>query len=266
MFDQLVVVRGGGDLGSGSVLRLWRAGFPVVVLETANPIAVRRTVAFAEAVYDGSAGVEDAMAYRVDSVAASRARLQRCEIPVLVDPRAESLTDLQPRVVVDAIMAKHNRGTHRAMAPLVVGLGPGFTAGVDVHAVVETNRGPCLGRVIWEGCAEPNTGSPGAVAGRTGERVLRAPRCGRLETLRDIGGIVGAGEVVATVEGDPIRAAFPGLLRGLARNGIQVERGMKVGDIDPRREPELCRLVSDKALAIAGGVLESILISLRAPP
>jgi xanthine dehydrogenase accessory factor len=185
------------------------------------------------------------------------------DIAVLRDPEASSLQALRPAAVVDAIMAKRTTGTSRAMAPFVVGLGPGFNAVRDVDAVVETNRGPDLGRVIWAGEAEANTGEPGPVAGRTASRVLRAPASGRLLALRSIGDIVREGEPVAEVDGQIVRAGFLGLVRGLARDGLTVERGMKIGDIDPRLEPSLTHRVSDKALAVAGGVLEALMMRLK---
>jgi xanthine dehydrogenase accessory factor len=260
MFDRMVVVRGGGDLGSGVALRLWRVGFPVVVLESPNPVAVRRSVAFAEAVYDGCASVEEAESQLVASTDDVPAVLGQRQVPVLVDPEATALGALAPCAVVDAIMAKRNTGTSIDMAPVVIGLGPGFDAGSDVHAVVETNRGPHLGRVIWRGSAEPDTGDPASVSGRGMSRVLRAPTAGRLHALRSIGDIVEEEAVLATVNGTPLRAAFRGLIRGLAREGLMVETGMKIGDLDPRIDPSLCLVVSDKALAVAGGVLETILM------
>jgi len=261
--ERLVVVRGGGDLGSGVALRLWRAGFDIAILETPNPVAVRRTVAFAEAVYDGEAGVEEAVAELIASAADVPGVCGLGRLAVLIDPAAESLETIRPYAVVDAIMAKRNTGTARSMAHFVVGLGPGFGAGLDVHAVVETNRGPHLGRVIWRGAAEADTGEPGEVGGRRASRVLCAPAAGRLHALHSIGDIVEKGTIVAEVAGTPIRAPFPAVVRGLARDGLIVRAGMKVGDLDPRLDPGLCRLVSDKALAVAGGVLEAIMMSLR---
>jgi len=260
MFDRMVVVRGGGDLGSGVALRLWRIGFSVVVLESPNPVAVRRSVAFAEAVYDGRASVEEAQSCLVSSTDEVLAILGRRQVPVLVDPQATALGALAPCALVDAIMAKRNTGTSIEMAPVVIGLGPGFDAGSDVHAVVETNRGPNLGRVIWLGSAEPDTGDPAPVSGHGVSRVLRAPTAGRLDVVRSIGDIVEEGDVLATVNGTPLRAAFRGLIRGMAREGLVVENGMKIGDLDPRIDPNLCRVVSDKALAVAGGVLEAIIM------
>lgn len=263
MFDGVVAVRGGGDLGSGVALRLWRCGFPVVVLETECPIAVRRTVAFSEAVYDTLVYVEEAQGRLVSSIGEVRESLSAGAVPVLVNPSGSFTAELAPAVVVDAIMAKRNTGTTREMAALVVALGPGFSAGEDVHAVVETNRGPDLGRVIWKGYAESNTGRPGAVAGKTANRVLRAPTDGILRGVRGIRSIVAEGEVVADVAGIPVHSAFPGLVRGLARDGLTVKRGAKIGDIDPRIDPRLCDHVSDKALAVAGGVLEAILSTMK---
>lgn len=262
MFDRLVVVRGGGDLGSGVALRLWRSGFRVVVLESAAPVAVRRTVSFAEAVYEGKARVEEATAALAGPKEVGEI-LRAGTIPVVVDPEARQVNCLQPHALVDAIMAKRNLGTRTDLASCVVALGPGFTAGVDAHAVVETNRGPNLGRVLWRGQAEADTGTPGIVGGHGVQRVLRAPVAGRLRVKAAIGDIVEHGEILAAVEGTAIRAPFTGLVRGLAREGLAVRAGMKIGDLDPRLEPVLCQLVSDKALAIAGGVLEAILMCIR---
>ena len=259
-----VVVRGGGDLGSGVALRLWRAGFEVVVLEVAQPVAVRRTVTFSETVYDGESHVEEARGVLAESVEVAIDLFRRREVPVVVDPEVTSLSRLRPDALVDATMAKRNLGTSLELAPCVICLGPGFRAGVDCDAVIETNRGPHLGRVLWTGSAEADTGIPGAVRGATIERVLRAPTDGTLVGLKSIGNIVEVGEVVARVDGRPVTSELAGMVRGLARNGLWVRAGMKIGDIDPRLDPELCRLVSDKALAIAGGVLEAVLMRVHA--
>jgi xanthine dehydrogenase accessory factor len=263
VFEEFVVVRGGGDLGTGVALRLWRAGFNVLVLESERPMAVRRTVSFSEAVFEGWHQVEEASAVLVRDRTAARTAIRTGRIPVLVDPSAGSVEALQPEIVVDAILAKRNTGTHAGKGRLVVALGPGFVAGVDVDAVVETNRGPDLGRVIWDGPAAPNTGEPGAISGQTSARVLRSPRQGVLHTRRAIGDIVGADEVVASVEGIPVVAPFSGLVRGLLRDGMAVEEGTKLGDLDPRADPSLCVRVSDKSLAVAGGVMEAILARLH---
>jgi xanthine dehydrogenase accessory factor len=225
-------------------------------------MAVRRTVSFSEAVYEGEARVEEALGRLAPSVDAMRQAWSEDWIPVLIDPDASSLPKLRPDAVVDAIMAKRNSGTSREMAPVVVGLGPGFVAGRDVHAVVETNRGPHLGRVYWEGQAEADTGEPGAVGGETARRLLRAPLSGTFRGAVSIGDVVNEGDLVGTVEKEQIRAALTGTVRGLLRHGATVQRGIKVGDIDPRLDPELCRQVSDKSLAVAGGALEAILTGL----
>lgn len=259
MSDRLVVLRGAGDLGTGVAVRLWRAGFAVVALETAHPLAVRRTVSFSEAVFEGQAQVEEVVAVRVAAPEEALALLADDIVPVLVDPRGETIERLRPDVVVDAVLAKRNTGTHARMAGLVIGLGPGFTAGEDVHAVVETNRGPDLGRVYWRGTAQPNTGRPAEVLGQAETRVLRAPADGVVISLKDIGNTVEAGEVIATVGGRSVCAAFPGVVRGILRSGTRVRAGVKIGDVDPRLDPTLCYRVSDKSLAIAGGVLEAVM-------
>jgi xanthine dehydrogenase accessory factor len=254
-----VLIKGAGDLASGVATRLRRCGFPVVMTELPEPLVVRRTVSFAEAVYEDEIAVEGIVARRVIGAAEARQAFDRGIIPVLVDPDADCRAELGPRVLVDAIVAKRNTGTQPGDAPLVIALGPGFTAGVDCHAVVETNRGHSLGRVIWHGSAEPDTGVPGEVAGRGRERVLRAPADGVLDALAQIGDRVGEGQVVATVDGQELCAGIAGVLRGLLRPGIRVTAGLKVGDVDPRGVREHCFTVSDKSLAIAGGVLEAIL-------
>jgi xanthine dehydrogenase accessory factor len=257
--DMLVVIKGAGDLASGVAARLHRCRFPVIMTELPNPLMVRRTVAFGEAVYENEAIVEGIRARRVEDVATAHRVLQENAIPVLVDPEARCLAELTPAVLVDAIMAKHNAGTSLADAPIVIAIGPGFTAGVDCHAVIETKRGHSLGRAIYAGSAEPDTGRPGSVGGKTGQRILRAPVTGIVEGLVAIGQPVTEGQVVATVRGHPVRAATTGVLRGLVRSGTRIAQGVKIGDVDPRADPAHCYLISDKALAIAGGVLEAIL-------
>jgi xanthine dehydrogenase accessory factor len=260
--DLKVLIRGGGEIASGIAHRLHQCHMQVLITEVDAPTAVRRTVAFAEAVYEGVQVVERVKALKVDSVKQAFAVWNRGDIPVIVDPEAESRREIGPAVVIDAIMAKKNHNTTIDDAPLVIGVGPGFTAGTNVHAVIESNRGYHLGRVLWEGQAEPDTGVPASVAGHAEARVLRVPRTGRFKTLKRIGDTVHEGEIVAEVDGVPIRAQIAGLLRGLLRDGILVARALKAGDIDPRGESGYCYLISDKARAIAGGVLEAILHSL----
>jgi xanthine dehydrogenase accessory factor len=255
----LVLIKGAGDLATGVALRLYRSGFPVVMTELAEPLTVRRGAAFGEAVFTGQQTVEGIAARLARDAATARLLLESGNIPVLVDPDAACRQELQPEVLVDAVMAKRNTGTTLADAPFVIALGPGFAAGRDCHAVIETNRGHRLGRVIWQGAAEPDTGVPGEVGGKRSERVLYAPATGIVTAMVEIGDMVSAGQLIASVAGDDIRAAFPGVLRGLVHSGVLVEAGMKVGDVDPRGERSHCYTASDKALAIGGGVLEAIL-------
>jgi xanthine dehydrogenase accessory factor len=254
----LVIVKGAGDLGSGVVWRLRRCGFPVVALERERPTVIRRAVAFASAVFEGEFVVEGVTGQRA-ALGDVSLLLEAGITPVLVDPQGESVSLLRPKVVVDAVLAKRNTGTSIDDAPLVIALGPGFCAGRDCHAVVETARGHYLGRVYWHGEALPNTGIPGEVRGVTEGRVLRAPAAGTFCPLVQIGETVEAGQVVARVEEQGVVARIGGVIRGILHDGLVVEGGMKVGDVDGRGERSHCFAVSDKALAVAGGVLEAIL-------
>lgn len=258
-----VLIKGAGDLATGVAWRLWRVGFPVAMTELAQPLAIRRCAAFAEAVYAGETTVEGVTARRVESPAAVEEAWGQGLIPVLVEVDASLLAYLRPEVFVDAIMAKQNRGTRISDAPLVIGLGPGFTAGVDVHVVIETNRGHYLGRALWSGSAQPDTGAPGNVAGATLERVVRAPATGVFRGNCQIGDRVQAGETLGWVDQTPVLAPLSGVLRGLIHDGVRVDRGLKVGDVDPRGETRHCYTISEKSLAIGGGVLEAILVHLR---
>lgn len=251
------LIKGAGDLATGVALRLSRSGFAVVMTEIARPTVVRRTVAFAEAVYEGRAVVEGAEGIKVDDPGAIEAVLRRGAIPVLVDPEAAALGEVKPSLLVDAIMAKRNLGTSISDAPAVVALGPGFVAGRDAHAVIETNRGHTLGRVITCGEALPDTGIPGRVGGHTAERLLRAPAAGVFQSSLHIGDSVVAGQIVGHVGDAPVCSRLDGVLRGLLRPGLEVTAGVKLGDVDPRAAREHCFSVSDKALAVAGGVLEA---------
>jgi len=255
----LVVVKGGGDLASGVAVRLFRSGFPVVITELPQPMVIRRAVAFAAAVYTGETAIEDVIARRVDRVERIWPTLREGQIPVIVDPKAHVVEELRPTVLVDAIVAKRNMGTSLSDASIVIALGPGFEAGVDAHAIIETNRGHNLGRVLWVGQAEPDTGIPSSVDGYAEERVLRAPVGGMVSVAKKIGGFVQKGEVVAWVNDTPVKAIISGVLRGLIKEGIEVAKGIKLGDIDPRGQPNYCFTISDKALAVGGGVLEAVL-------
>jgi xanthine dehydrogenase accessory factor len=252
-----MLIKGAGDLASGIALRLHHAGFDVALTEIARPTTVRRTVAFSEAVYEGDARVEDVLGHRIDDPHAALAAWQDGVVPVLVGDQGAALRELQPDVLVDAIVAKRNLGTRITDAPAVIALGPGFVAGRDAHAVVETRRGHTLGRVIWRGEAAPNTGVPGEIGGYSTERLLRAPVPGVFRGALGIGDTVAAGQVVGFVGDDAVRANVSGVLRGLLHDGVEVTAGFKLGDVDPRAERAHCFTVSDKALAVAGGVLEA---------
>ncbi len=264
--NDLVLIKGAGDLGTGVAWRLQRSGFPVVITELAQPLVVRRTVAFATAADEGSITVQGITAQRADSPEEARAQLAGDRIPVLIDPETRAIGALHPTVLVDAVMAKRNTGTHISDAPLAIGLGPGFTPGIDCHAVVETNRGHNLGRVWWDRPAEANTGVPGEIGGKSADRVLRSPRSGTLTAVRQIGDRVTTGDVIATVDDAPVLAPFDGILRGLVRAGLAVHSGMKIGDVDPRAERDACFTISDKALAVGGGVLEAVLFWMKEQP
>lgn len=255
----LVWVRGGGDLGTGVAHRLHRAGLRVMVSELPQPLVVRRTVAFASAVYDGSITVEGLEARLARDRGEVETLLEQDLVPVVIDPDGQLLSSMQPDVVVDARMAKRNLGTALGDARVVIGLGPGFVAGRDVHAVIETMRGHTLGQVILEGSAQPDTHVPGSIEGYSLERLLRAPCAGIFHAHLCIGELVHPGQMVADVEGQPVAANIAGVLRGLLHDGLQVEQGQKVGDVDPRGTAAHCFSISEKARAIAGGVLEAIL-------
>ena len=258
-----VIVRGAGDISTGTIHRLFRAGFGVLALESERPSAIRRRVAFSEAVYEDSATVEGVTAVRVDSVEKAGEVLARGQVPLLVDPTGESIRRLRPAVVVDAILAKRNLGTTIDMAPLTVALGPGFEARRDVHYVIETMRGHDLGRIIASGSAAPNTGIPGVIGGYGIERVIHAPAAGVFRMRRDIGSVLAAGEAVGfidTPEGPiPVQTKIAGLLRGILRDGYPVPKGFKLADVDPRLDQlKNCAMISDKARCIAGSVLELV--------
>jgi xanthine dehydrogenase accessory factor len=258
MFN-LILLRGGGDLASGVALRLWRSGLKVIITELPQPLAIRRSVAFASAVFDGETTVEGLTAQRVDTPAQALDLLTKNILPVLIDPHMDCLEVIHPLVIVDGRMEKQPPELGLDFDSLVIGLGPGFTAGVDCHAVIETRRGPNLGRVLWQGSAEPDTASPEPVNQRSDERVLRAPTDGTLHAYAAIGDLLQPGDPIAEVNGKPINAKFEGILRGLIHPGIHVRKGTKIGDLDPRIDQALVRQVSDKALAVGGGVLEAIL-------
>jgi xanthine dehydrogenase accessory factor len=255
-----VLIRGGGDLASGVAARLFRAGFKVLVTELPQPLVVRRLVSFAEAVFVGELTVEDIRAVRAERFEDVAGIQDAGQVAVLVDPPLDCLPAYKPQVVVDARMRKKPPESTLEV-PLHIGLGPGFTAGKDCHAVIETMRGHTLGRVIWQGQASANTGIPEEVLGKTTERVLRAPADGVLLGQAKIGDVVRAGDLLAIVGDSELHAPFNGALRGLVHDGLEVFAGMKIGDLDPRGDPKYARLISDKSLAIGGAVLEAVLSS-----
>ncbi len=275
----LILLRGGGDLATGIAYRLHHAGFPVIVTELRHPLVVRRRVALATAVLEGEITVEDLRAVRVDDLDEALRLADTGTIPILVAPvlpdallnsslviSSDDRSRRSSLALIDARMAKRNIDTTLSQAPLVIGLGPGFTAGVDCHAVIETNRGHRLGRVIWDGAAEPDTGTPGIVGGKGRERVLRAPVAGIVAWEKEIGDRIREEESLGNVAGHEIAAPFTGVVRGLIAPGTTVRAGLKIGDVDPRDDVDACFTISDKALAIGGGVLEAILIDLAKRP
>lgn len=259
--NQLVIgIKGAGEMASAVAWRLFSAHFhKICMMEKDHPLAVRREVSYCEAVIEGSKKVEDVEAVIVRGLKGIQDAWQNRKIAVIIDPEWKIVQKVHPNVMVDAILAKKNLGTTLAEARLVIGLGPGFCAGKDVHMVVETNRGHNLGRIITSGCAEPNTGIPGSIGGQSVKRVLRAPTTGLFRAHCSIGDLVKNGDPIGSVAKLEIRAEIDGILRGLIRSGTKVVAGLKLGDIDPRGEREFCYTISDKARAIAGSVLEAVL-------
>lgn len=254
----IVMIRGGGDLASGVALVLFRAGFSIVVIELPEPITIRRRVSFAQAVYDGFCQVEEVSGQLASSTSEARHIFKEHKVAVLVDPQLKTLHDFNLTCLVDCRMIKVESDQRMDAAPMVIGLGPGFTVGKNCHAVVETKRGKNLGRDYWQGGAEPNTGIPGKFSGVDLDRVLYAPKDGTLIPVQNIGDVVEQGTLIATVDGEPVYSKIRGVIRGVLQAGLWVKRGMKIGDIDPRCDVSLCFHVSDKALAVGKGVLEAL--------
>lgn len=253
------VIRGAGDIATGIALRLWRSGIQLVMLDLPNPTAIRRTVCFSQAIRCGEYTVEDVTARKAAQIEEIPAILSQNCIPVLADPTGRCIPELKPDVLVDAILAKKNLGTKITDAPVVIGVGPGFCAGRDCHAVVETMRGHYLGRVILSGEPIPNTNVPGLIGGYAGERVLRAPDDGIFRQKLEIGALVKAGDIAGEVNGLPMICTIDGILRGILPDGTPVHKGMKSGDVDPRCALDHCYCASDKAIAVGGGVLQACL-------
>lgn len=255
----LALIKGAGDIASGIAVRLKRAKFDIAMTDIERPTAIRRTVCFSQAIVNGWAYVEDIKAERAQSIDDIYEIIKRGNIAVIADEKAECIKTLKPYFVIDAILAKKNLGTSIDDAPVVIGVGPGFRAGVDCHAVIETQRGHYLGRVILEGSAAENTGVPGNIGGYTTERIIRAVKDGIFTPICQIGDIVEAGQTVAYVDGEPVKCLIGGVLRGILPENTPVYKGMKSGDVDPRCKKEHCYTVSDKASAVGGGVLEAML-------
>lgn len=255
----LALIKGAGDIASGIAVRLKRAKFDIAMTDIERPTAIRRTVCFSQAIVNGEACVEDIKAERAQSTDDIYQIIKRGNIAVIADEKAECIKTLKPYFVIDAILAKKNLGTSIDDAPVVIGVGPGFRAGVDCHAVIETQRGHYLGRVILEGSAAENTGVPGNIGGYTTERIIRAVKDGIFTPVCQIGDIVEAGQTVAYVDGEPVKCLIGGVLRGILPENTPVYKGMKSGDVDPRCKKEHCYTVSDKASAVGGGVLEAML-------
>lgn len=259
ILNEVVIVRGGGDLATGTIYKLHRCGFKVLILETSKPMSIRRKVSFSEAIYDGQMEIDGVSAILVDSIDEAKEVWNNKKVPIIVDPEGEYIKQLKPKIVVDAIVAKKNIGTSRDMADITIALGPGFIAGKDVDVVIETSRGHDLGRLIFEGEAKKNTGIPGLIGGYSKERVVHSPCDGIIENIKDIGAIVEKDEIIAYVGDMSVKAQISGVLRGIIRNGSNVTKGLKIADVDPRiSEKDNCYTISDKSRNIAGGVLEAI--------
>jgi xanthine dehydrogenase accessory factor len=258
-----VMIKGGGDLATAVAHKLFKAGFPVVITELEKPMMVRRNVSFANCVYEEQWTVEGVTSVLVDDGDEIEAVIREGKIPLIVDPLCCIRDKIKPAVIVDATLAKKNIGTYMGDAPIVIGLGPGFEAGKNAHIVVETQRGHNLGKLIFKGQAEPNTGIPGEIMGYSRERLIRASSSGYVKNHLQIGSIVETGDIICFVDGKPQTSRIGGIVRGLIHEGILVDKNEKIGDIDPRGIREYCNTISDKGRNIAGGVLEGILILMK---
>lgn len=259
MFEDIIVLRSGGDIGTAVAHKFHRSGFKVLILEVAEPMAIRRKVAFSEAIFDGEIVVEGVTCKLASELKDIFEFWDKDMIPIFIDETGAVLDDIKASVLIDAILAKRNTNTTINMAPLTIGLGPGFTSGKDVDVVIETNRGHDLGRIIYKGEAEKDTGIPGKILGYAGERVLRAPGDGTVRVIKTIGELVSENEIILYVDNLEVRSKINGVIRGCIRDGVKVYAGMKIGDVDPRKILDNCDTISDKARCIAGGVLEAVL-------
>ncbi|WPC44491.1 selenium-dependent molybdenum cofactor biosynthesis protein YqeB [Clostridium sp. JS66] len=260
MIEDIVIIRGGGDIASGIVQKLYRSGFKVLIAEVEKPTSIRRKVCFSEAIFDSYVIVEGIKSVLVKNIYEIKKAWSEGSVPVIVDPEGKYIDIIKPQIVIDAIIAKKNLGTNMNMAPMTIAVGPGFEAGKDVDIVVETMRGHNLGRLIFSGMAMKNTGVPGKIAGYSKERVIHSPASGIIDNIKEIADIVKAGEVIAYVDGIEVKATIDGVLRGLIRNESKISKGLKIADIDPRiEEKQNCYTISDKARSIGGAVLEAVL-------
>jgi len=250
-----VLLRGGGDLATGVAHRLFKSGMSVVITELEKPLVIRRTVAFASAVYDGEITIEGVRGISCKNIPEYFGDY----IPVIIDPECKLLKEFNPHVLVDVTMRKYNMGTNIDMAPLVIALGPGFTAGVDVHRVIETQRGHFLGQILYEGSAEPDTGIPGEIGGESWKRIVRSPADGIFISEKNIGDRISEGELIGQVDNVEVHALLSGVLRGLIKTGLYVTKNLKIGDIDPRAKEEYINTISDKARSLGGSVLQAIM-------
>ena len=260
MKQDLIIVRGGGDIATGTIAKLYQSGFRVLVLEIENPSAIRRKVAFCDAVFEGKTVIEGMTCILAKNQEELPGIWEKNQIPLMIDPDGKMIKELKPAAVIDGILAKKNMGTNRQMAPITIALGPGFSAPEDVCAVIETKRGHQLGKVIYEGSAIANTGIPGIIGGCGKERVIHAPAAGIIENIHEIGDLVEKGEVIARIGEIKVYASLTGVLRGIIRNGYPVTKGFKIADIDPRKEEQKnCFTISDKSRSVGGGALEALL-------
>lgn len=257
---EMVIVRGGGDIASGAIQKLHRCGFKVLVLEIENPTCIRRKVSFSEALFEDEIEIEGIKAVKVRGIEEIEGAWKDNKVPVVIDPEGSYISLLKPKAVVDGILAKKNLGTYMNMAPITIAVGPGFEAGKDVNIVIETNRGHNLGRLIFNGEAQENTGAPGNIGGYTKERVIYCPCDGVIKNVREIGDLVKKEEPLAYVGNYVVRATIDGVLRGIIRDSSKVYEGLKIADIDPRlEERKNCFTISDKARTVGGGVLEALI-------
>ncbi|WFD12278.1 selenium-dependent molybdenum cofactor biosynthesis protein YqeB [Tepidibacter hydrothermalis] len=257
--NDVVIIRSGGDIASGIAHRLYKCGFKVIIIEIEKPLVIRRSISFADSISKGKKEVEGVVAKHIKRYDEIDGIWKNKEIPVIIDEGCTILNYIKPLAVVDAILAKKNIGTHIDMAPITIGVGPGFEAGVDVNLVVETNRGQTLGQVIHSGKAQENTGIPGNIIGYTTERVIKSPCDGVLTIKEDIGNMVYKGDVVCYVGDEPVKTVISGVVRGMISDNSNVFKGLKIADVDPRGKTEYCDIISDKARAVAGGVVEAIM-------